>query len=38
MSMTPQPLDEVDDTKNITKKKHHVMRKTPPYRREILYP
>jgi hypothetical protein len=37
MSMNPQPLDEVDATKNVTHKQCHVMRNTP-YCREILYP
>jgi hypothetical protein len=38
MSMTPQPLDEVDDTENMMHQQCHVTMQTPPYRTDIMYP
>jgi hypothetical protein len=37
MRRNPQPLDQVDETKNMMHQQHHVTRKTRPYHREIMY-
>jgi hypothetical protein len=36
MRNTPQPIDEVDETDNMTHKQRHVTRHTPPYHRDLV--